>query len=67
MIINRLSNETSPYLQQHTKSTVNLGFWERKSLEKVKESNLLSISYLIYRGIMRCCMNYLKNSKPLIL
>ena len=67
MIINRLSNETSPYLQQHTKSTVNLGFWERKSLEKVKESNLLSISHLIYCNVMQHYINYLKNNKPLIL
>lgn len=67
MIINRLSNETSLYLQQHAINTVDLGFWERESLEKVKESNLLSINHLIYCGIMQSYINYLKNNKPLII
>ena len=57
MIINRLSNETSSHLQQHAKNTVDLSSWERECLEKVKKSNLLSISHLIYRGVMHYCMN----------
>ncbi len=67
MIINRLSNETSSHLQQHAKNTVDLSSWERECLEKVKKSNLLSISHLIYCGVMQYYINYLKNNKPLIL
>ena len=52
MIINRLSNETSPHIQQHAKNTVDLSSWERECLEKFKKSNLLSINHLIYCGVM---------------
>ena len=57
MAINRLSNKTSLYFQQHAKNTVDLSCRERECLEKVKKSNLLSISHLIYRGVMHYCMN----------
>ena len=52
MTINRLSNETSPHIQQHAKNTVDLSSWERECLEKFKKSNLLSINHLIYCGVM---------------
>ena len=43
MAINRLSNKTSLYFQQHAKNTVDLSCRERECLEKVKKSNLLNL------------------------
>ena len=48
MIINRLSKETSPYLQQHAENPVDWYPWGENALEKAKSENkpiLLSIGY----------------------
>ena len=48
MIINRLSKETSPYLQQHAENPVDWYPWGENALEKAKSEKkpiLLSIGY----------------------
>ena len=48
MIINRLSKETSPYLQQHAENPVEWYPWGKEALDKAKIEKkpiLLSIGY----------------------
>lgn len=48
MPLNRLSNETSPYLQQHADNPVDWYPWSQEAFEKAKRENkpvLLSIGY----------------------